>query len=290
MLCTGAGTFAPDANANGAGRTAPAFSNMAASVLSAQRRETGPCFGIDGAGNPYATAGPGGAVDCTGGITVGIGPYDPTQTCTFAAQPALQAHWWSPGRRHRLPVPLHRWPAGPCLVPNGLNSTYLPNGTLNQWDAPMPPAEISFGITRVQVTCLGQQDRPVLAQLGERYNCDGTVATVLRYAPSTRIRSTRGHSGQPADPAGLSTTVATSGIPSASTRRHGCRIHHGSGDDPRSVDPGECGTAERHHRRSVHGQCDHAWWYQHHRRARARTWPVRPSPCVSPMPQASSRV
>ena len=49
----------------------------------------------------------------------------------------------SPGTVYSCPSGV----TGPCLIPNGPNSTYLPNATLNQWDAPMPPAQISFGIT-----------------------------------------------------------------------------------------------------------------------------------------------
>lgn len=102
----------------------------------------GPCYGKDAAGTVYATAptpatttSPG----CPDGVTVGIGPFDITQTCT------------SPG-------PLTYAPAGGTIIsqpvagtfafgPLSSNSTYLPNGTLNQFDAPMPPAQVTFSIT-----------------------------------------------------------------------------------------------------------------------------------------------
>jgi hypothetical protein len=108
----------------------------------------GPSFGQDAAGTPYSTAPLG---RCTGGDTIGIGPFDSTQACT-------------------TPFPLTYTPSGagvlttrPPVVgepnfgvpgalvasfgPVGPNSTYLPNAVLNQWDAPMPPAQVSFGVT-----------------------------------------------------------------------------------------------------------------------------------------------
>jgi len=135
--------------------------------------DLGPCFGQDaatikaGSTGFYATA-PGSltAADqalysaaliaafpsiaqgtCLGGFTAGFGPFDATRACTD-------------------PFPLFNTPAGasviggvtggaacptgvasPCLAPVNPDSTYLPNGTLNEWDAPMPPAQVSFGIT-----------------------------------------------------------------------------------------------------------------------------------------------
>jgi hypothetical protein len=111
--------------------------------------DLGPCYGEDQAGTVYSTApnGPYCTTPLGAGETVGFSGFDPIQSCTN-------------------PFPLTFTPAGatiiggvpgtpscptgvtaPCLVPAGINSNYLPNGTLNQWDAPMPPAQISFGIT-----------------------------------------------------------------------------------------------------------------------------------------------
>lgn len=108
--------------------------------------ELGPCVSKDANGTVYDTAPglPGVPSICAAGDTVGIGPFDATQSCTD-------------------PFPLKYTPAGasvigttagmcgttpiPCLASTGPNSTYLPNATLNQWDAPMPPAQVSFGIT-----------------------------------------------------------------------------------------------------------------------------------------------
>jgi len=102
----------------------------------------GPSYGQDAAATPYSTApfGP----NCTGGDTIGIGPFDSTQACTN-------------------PFPLTYTPSGAGVLttapgptpgslvatfgPLGPNSTYLPNAVLNQWDAPMPPAQVSFGVT-----------------------------------------------------------------------------------------------------------------------------------------------
>ena len=94
----------------------------------------GPCYSTDAAGTNYETAP---NANCAGGETVGIGPWDPTQACT-------------------TPFPLTFTPtqgdfavggSSGGIFPFGPNSTYLPNGTLNEWDAPMPPALVSFGVT-----------------------------------------------------------------------------------------------------------------------------------------------
>jgi hypothetical protein len=105
----------------------------------------GPCYGLDvnqksafnGTFNGYSTAPD--PNNCDGlfpGLTVGIGPFDPTQACTN-------------------PFPLAYSPSGSSVLVGGpnfgvaplsTNSTYLPNGTLNEWDAPMPPAQVQFSI------------------------------------------------------------------------------------------------------------------------------------------------
>src|SRR5579884_260862 len=99
--------------------------------------DTGPCYGsFDGSfssGTTYTSA-PNGT-DCTG-QTVGIGPFDPTQSCLDVYPP----YGPTPGVTTTSGV------GGNLLVPTGPNSTYLPNGTLNEWDAPMPPAQVSFSI------------------------------------------------------------------------------------------------------------------------------------------------
>jgi len=87
----------------------------------------GPYFGIDATSTAYETA----PNFVCAGITTGMGPFEPTQSCT---DPFPLAFSPTPASLGGLGV------AGP-------NSTYLPNGTLNQWDAPMPPAQISFGVT-----------------------------------------------------------------------------------------------------------------------------------------------
>lgn len=110
----------------------------------------GPFFGQDAAKQPYSTAGPpdaGYPAACAAGLTIGIGPFDATQACTNPFPLAF-----SPAGSTRLtsgPVLLGSPPGtiNFVLTPTGPNSTYLPNATLNQWDAPMPPAQVSFGIT-----------------------------------------------------------------------------------------------------------------------------------------------
>jgi hypothetical protein len=110
----------------------------------------GPCFGQDVTGASYATApdpvifSDGSQTNCVFGITAGMGPFDITQGCTD-------------------PYPLANSPSGSSGVnflgfgtggigrfafgPLSENSTYLPNGTLNWADTPMPQAPVSFGVT-----------------------------------------------------------------------------------------------------------------------------------------------
>lgn len=138
--------------------TAQTYGSLPVGYLgSAGSSDVGPCFGQDvtqvGSTSFYATA-PGSLTpaqqasypfkSCLTGFTAGFGPFDATRSCTD-------------------PFPLTLTPAGAsmigtgtstcgtgisaCLVPTRVDSTYLPNGTLNEWDAPMPPAQISFGIT-----------------------------------------------------------------------------------------------------------------------------------------------
>jgi hypothetical protein len=98
----------------------------------------GPCHSADAAGTAYHSA-TNNVDNCVGGATVGIGPFDITQACT-------------------TPGPLTYSPSGSTGISPGTggefnfsfistNSTYLPNGTLNEWDAPMPAGQVSFGIT-----------------------------------------------------------------------------------------------------------------------------------------------
>jgi hypothetical protein len=118
--------------------------------------QTGPCFGNDGAtaagatsygGEPYSTA-PAGI--CAGnnstapqpaGIT--IGPFDATQACTTNEDGTFGVALQPPGST----ILTATSPTNFNLGPLSTNSSFLPNGTLNEWDAPMPPAQISFGIT-----------------------------------------------------------------------------------------------------------------------------------------------
>jgi len=149
------------------------------SINTATGADLGPCFGQDASqigSSPasfYATA-PGSLTGtqatnfnniygfCNGGVTAGFGPFDANRACTS-------------------PFPLTYTPAGaniigtttaqctpvgtsPCVLPVNPDSTYLPNGTLNQYDAPMPPAQISFGITS-GVGFLGQVNKTKLYQI-----------------------------------------------------------------------------------------------------------------------------
>jgi hypothetical protein len=99
--------------------------------------------------NGQICIGPIGSGLCAAGETVGFSGFDPNQACTepfpLTYTPAGAALiGFTPAGPY---VPCPSGSTSPCIVPNGQNSTYLPNGTLNQWDAPMPPAQISFGVT-----------------------------------------------------------------------------------------------------------------------------------------------
>lgn len=96
-----------------------------------------PCFGQDGNGQAYTTA-PNGV--CAGGATEA--PFDATQSCTdpFPLK-------YAPAGSSTAAASSAAGSGGFAIVPTSHNSSYLPNGTLNEWDAPMPPAQVSFGIT-----------------------------------------------------------------------------------------------------------------------------------------------
>lgn len=149
-------------------------------VIPATKYSTGPCFGQDAAGVPYSTAPSG---QCAGGQTIGIGPFDPTQECTNTAP------FTNPN-----PFPLQYAPSGGLLISQGTgtgvnpgaftlgplsaNSTYLPNGSLTQWDAPMPPAQVSFGITSGPgfLTEVNKTGRYAITA-GTLFNAAGAVVT-----------------------------------------------------------------------------------------------------------------
>jgi len=127
----------------------------------------GPCFSADQPGTNYQTAETDDSANCEGGATVGIGPFDPTQSCT-------------------APFPLTFTPSGGGDVfggPVSANSTYLPNGTLNEWDTPMPAAEISFGVNSgpgylAQVNKTGLYAIPTACSAGAAGSfCDTTTGT-----------------------------------------------------------------------------------------------------------------
>jgi hypothetical protein len=132
------------------GMLGPAPSLTSTGAIPMSDVNTGPCFGGDflgvasGTGTPsngYSTA-PAGP-NCTAGLTVGIGPFDATQACTNPFPLP-----YSPAGSGRLTL-ISTGATGATfgVVPAGPNSTYLPNGFLSQWDAPMPPAQVTFGIT-----------------------------------------------------------------------------------------------------------------------------------------------
>lgn len=146
---------------------------------------TGSCASTDAAGTAYASAGTGSPTGsyCNGGATITnsdgstrtntagitVGPFDATQACTS-------------------PFPLTYTPRGASIlqftpanttvvpptsafftdVPLSTDSSYLPNGTLNEWDAPMPPAQITFGITGGP-GFLNQVDKSAVYRVGNFY-------------------------------------------------------------------------------------------------------------------------
>ncbi len=173
VICAG-----PQFTTNASG-TLPSITGSGA-ITTANIAE-GPCYGRDAgqqsvvnggtaagsAGTFYTTAPDTG--NCTTGITVGIGPFDPTQSCT-------------------TPFPLTYTPAGGSVLasngggsfgvfPISTNSTYLPNGTLNEWDAPMPPAEVQFNITGGP-GYLAQVNKTALYSLNLLGTCSGAGCTV----------------------------------------------------------------------------------------------------------------
>jgi hypothetical protein len=154
--------------------TIPAASS-APGAIGAGNFNTGPCYSNDGAtysGTPYSTA-PAGV--CATGETIGIGPFDATQACTTKYDGTFGLTLQPPGSTILTAVNNTTFNLGPLST----NSTFLPNGTLNEWDAPMPPAQISFGITSGP-GFLDQVNKTGLysLNLGTTYNSDGTVATL----------------------------------------------------------------------------------------------------------------
>lgn len=164
--------------------TVPAIST-APGAIGAGNYNTGPCFGNDGAtaagalsygGEPYSTA-PAGI--CAGNNTtapqpagITIGPFDATQACTTNEDGTFGVALQPPGST----ILTATSPTNFNLGPLSTNSSFLPNGTLNEWDAPMPPAQISFGITSGP-GFLDQVNKTGLysLNLGTTYNTDGTV-------------------------------------------------------------------------------------------------------------------
>ena len=144
IFCVGNGTFAPDAEANGLGEGASLSIDGGYGAIPLSKVDLGPCSSVDGAGTFYETS----PAACKGGETIGIGPFDPNQACTtsfpLTYAPAGSTAIGGTGEPGAFSCPTGV--VGLCQVPTGPNSTYLPNATLNQWDAPMPPAQISFGI------------------------------------------------------------------------------------------------------------------------------------------------
>jgi len=168
-LCLGPAVPTAAAAAAGA-RLAP--SATTSGVIPPAKYSTGPCFGQDAAGQPYSTA-PQGA--CAGGQTIGIGPFDPTQECTnpFPLQ-------FAPSGSLLISQGVGNNPAAFTLGPLSANSTYLPNGTLSQWDAPMPPAQVSFGIVNNGpgfLTEVNKTGRYVIRNVGGIFDSAGALVT-----------------------------------------------------------------------------------------------------------------
>jgi hypothetical protein len=226
-VCIGPYAFAPDVLANGTGEGVSYSSNNGgygtinltenASASQFQDEDLGPCFGIDGAGTAYETAGNSTfsdgtvatAPDCAGGLTVGIGPYDATQECTTPLQLTYKPAGGNivggigpgtPGCPSGVPAP--------CLAPAGLNSTYLPNGTLNEWDAPMPPAMVSFGIQPGSPGFLDEVNKTGLYALtfdiGAQFTCPSNTsyssASLACVNPYTTVAPTCNATGYTYDP------------------------------------------------------------------------------------------
>jgi hypothetical protein len=181
--------FNPSAGERAVIQTGPANppSTVTTGAIGLGNVALGSAFGVDADGTKYGTAGPQvsaltnecnawdpitGEVSDTPGLTIGIGSFDATQACTVnfsSTSSALAANIFP------LPGPTETNPAGSGVLDNefgtgpsndfiytslGPNSTYLPNGVLNQWDAPMPPAQVSFGITNTGATAfLGQVNK-----------------------------------------------------------------------------------------------------------------------------------
>lgn len=182
------------------------------------RSDIGPCFGQDATmlgstafyGSAPGSLTPAGQAiyggNCVGGSTAGFGPFDATRACTD-------------------PFPLQFTPAGasiigitkascgvtpiPCLAPVYPDSTYLPNGTLNEWDAPMPPAQISFGITSGP-GYLGQVNKTGLYQIRFDQGTP-TCPSGLSYVAGTGIcaNATTGLTSLAACPKGYTIYLAT---------------------------------------------------------------------------------
>jgi hypothetical protein len=107
----------------------------------------GPDYSYDANGQSYSTAGTDANNVCDEGLTLGVGPYDINYQCTDSSAPLI----YKPAGSTRLAIAQNG--SGPggvsefSLTYVSRLSTYLPNGTLNWADAPMPPAQISFAVS-----------------------------------------------------------------------------------------------------------------------------------------------
>lgn len=147
---------------------------------------TGPCFGYDAETPPvaYSTAPDQG---CSGGTTVGIGPFDITQACyniLTAAGAVVTGSGLQFAPAGSSILAQNCGGASFCTVPTSQNSTYLPNGTLSQWDAPMPPAQITFVNTGTTGT-LSEVNKSGLYSftLATGNSSTGATPTVFYYNP-----------------------------------------------------------------------------------------------------------
>jgi hypothetical protein len=168
--------FNPSAGERAVIQTGPANPPATVQTGAITNVALGSAFSTDADGTNYATAGSTiASPNCVGsdgnpGLTIGIGPFDATQACTTTYHGSVIASPPFP-----LPGPTETNPAGSGVLTSavgaggavafsfvalGPNSTYLPNGVLNQWDAPMPPAQVSFGITNSGATAfLGEVNK-----------------------------------------------------------------------------------------------------------------------------------
>ncbi|HZU14065.1 MAG TPA: hypothetical protein VFB58_14590 [Chloroflexota bacterium] len=147
---------------------------------------TGPCYGGDELGIATGTVGAGYSTApdglCAGGETVAIGPFDATQACTNPYPLPYSPSGSGAIVPNGAPSPVTGatytcGTATTCEVPLGPNSTYLPNGFLSQWDAPMPPAQVTFAVTGGPGT-LQQINKTALYSVPAVFATPGSYCTV----------------------------------------------------------------------------------------------------------------